>query len=204
LAGFTRDAARPYIAIAEKRNVSISLRDFAASNQVNSVGVAPFNIWVSQNGQEVFAEALHLETAYECYFCQKRCSTDEEALVHAVEHEKEFIRELTYEELRRLDPDLPPAIYQCSQCGWYVRADNPENPTSAIIRHITHRHPNPHGPTRISHRSVTDVDEIRRNVERHLPQIFRCQCGERFESVAPEDFAKHIFCKHRNQLFDLV
>jgi predicted small metal-binding protein len=206
LAGFTHDAARPYNAIAEERNVLIPLRDFSASNQVHTVGLAPFSIWVRQNGHEVFAEALHLEIVYECSFCQQQFSTDEGALAHAVEHEKEFIRELTYDELRRLDPELPPAIYQCQHpnCGWYVRADDAANPTSAIIWHITHRHPNPHGPTHITYRSVTDLDEIRQNVERHLPQIFRCRCGEKFENVRPEDFAEHIFRKHRSQLFNLV
>jgi hypothetical protein len=203
-AGFARGTARSYAAIADKRCVPIPLRDFTASSQVHSVGMASFGIWVWRSGQESFAETLRLEIVYECGFCSKRFSTDDEALAHAVQHEKEFIRELTYEELRRLDPDLPPAIYQCSQCGWYVRADNPENPTSAIIWHVTHRHPNPHGPTHVSYRSVTDLDEIRGNVERHLPQIFRCKCGERFENVEAEEFAKHIFRKHRNQLFSLV
>jgi hypothetical protein len=86
LAGFTRDATRRYTAIAEERQVSIPLRDFVASNQVHSVGVAPFNIWVWQNGQEVFAEALQLEIGYECCFCQKRYSTDEESCLASVEN----------------------------------------------------------------------------------------------------------------------
>src|SRR5437762_5120771 len=126
-----------------------------------------------QNGNEDFAGTWHLEIAYECCFCAKQFSSDEEALAHTVEHENEFIRELSYDELHRLDPDLPPAIYQCLQCGWYVRGDDPANPTSAISWHIEHKHRNPHGPTHITYRSVTDLVEIRRNVERHLPQIFR-------------------------------
>ncbi|MCI0539983.1 MAG: hypothetical protein L0Z50_32660 [Verrucomicrobiales bacterium] len=204
--GFTLDAARPYLAIAEQRNVPIRLRDFAASNQVQSVGVTPFSIWLWQNEREVFAQALHLEIALECCFCAKRFSTDDEALAHAVEHEKEFIRELSYDELRRLNPELPAAIFQCSHsgCRFYAREDDPSNATSVITRHIEETHRTQYGPAHISFRSVTDLDEIRRNVERHLPHIFRCKCGERFENVQAEDFAEHIFCKHRSQLFNLV
>ena len=204
LVGFTRDAARHYSAIAEQRSVPIRLRDFAASNQVQTVGVAPFSIWVRQNGQEVSAEVLRLDISYACRFCAKRFSTDAEALAHAVEHEKEFIKELSYAELRGLDPDLPPAIYQCLHCDFYACADDVRNPTDVIIRHIVEKHPNPHGPTPISYRFVTDLDEIRQNVIRHLPRVFKCKCGQHFESVCVEDFADHIFRKHKSQLFNLV
>jgi len=205
-AGFTRVAARRYAAVADECCVPIPLRDFAASDQVHAVGIASFGIWVSQKGQEGFAEALRLEIVYECCLCSKRFRTDTEALTHAVEHEKVFIRELTYDELRRLDPDLPPAIYQClhPNCGWYVCARPLGYPTDAIIHHITDKHGNPHEPTPISYRIVADLDEIRRNIERHLPQIFRCKCGKKFENVGAEDFSEHIFHKHRNQLFNLV
>ncbi len=205
LAGFARDAARPYIAMAGERDVSIPLRDFSASNEVHTVGLAPFRIWVWQNGHEVFVEALHLEIVYECCFCQKQFNTDDEALVHAVEHEKEFIRELTYEELRRLNPELPAAIYQCVHpaCGFYAREDEAWA-TSVITGHIQEKHGSRCAPAHIAFRSVTDPAEIRRNVERHLPKIFRCRCGERFANVRPEDFAEHIVRKHRSQLFDLV
>jgi hypothetical protein len=204
-AGFARDAARPYIAMADERTVPIPLRDFVASAQVHSVGIVPFSIWVWQNGKEAFAEALRLEITYECCFCQKQFSTDGEALAHAIEHEKEFIRELTYEELRRLNPELPAAIYQCVHpgCRFYARGDE-QWATSVITQHITDKHGSRSAPAQITFRSVTDADEIRRNVERHLPQIFRCRCGEKFENVGAEDFAEHIFTKHRNQLFNLA
>ncbi|MEO5802574.1 MAG: hypothetical protein ABIR24_03525 [Verrucomicrobiota bacterium] len=204
--GFNRDVARPYFSKAEERSVPIRLGDFVGSDQIQNTGVSPFSIWIWQNGQEICAEVLRLEIAFECSFCAKRFRADAEALAHAIEHEKEFIQELSYEDLRRLNPELPAAIYQClyPDCGFYAREDDPYA-TSVITSHIQAKHGSPYYPTPISFRSVTDLDEIRQKVKQHLPQIFKCnKCGEKFENVRPEDFAEHIFRKHRSQLFNLV
>jgi len=205
MAGFSRETARSFSAHEDRRVVAIRLRDFAASGEVSHVGTSSLSLWIRDGVGEIGAEALRIETAYECCFCQRHFGNEDDCLEHATEHENEFFAGISYDELRARNPSLPRAIYQCATCDRYIRADVAGNPVDAIIAHIDRTHSHRNIPARMSWRVVNDLNEIRQIVDENLPRIVRCnRCGEEFENGTSAELARHIMRCHRADLFSLA
>ena len=111
------------------------------------------------------------------------------------ERPDEFFQPLTYTEMREHNPSLPPAIYKCSYCSFYIPSDDPTNPTSAICSHIEANHKGKH----LLFSVILDVDEIRGKVLTSLPRIFKCNfCAFQVVEPAQNDMIRHLNENHGN------
>ena len=132
-----------------------------------------------------------------------------EDMCHHVEslHVDDFFQPLSYEEMRVRVPSLPPGIYKCSYCDFYVASDDPASPTSTVISHIDKDCPDVprgRGPVSVRFRIISDVDEIRENVISDLQRIHKCKlCGSHLDEATPRDMVQHLIENHRNRVYVL-
>ena len=142
---------------------------------------------------------------------QISCSFKSRDMQEIISHFEEFhiddlIEPITYEELRKYIISLPTSIYECSYCGFYVRGDDPLNPTSAIIEHIKRdckEVDRSRGPVKIDFTPVFRIDEIRQHVLPDLPDIRKCKlCGIHFRNYSEKAKAEHFFEKHANEIYE--
>jgi hypothetical protein len=139
------------------------------------------------------------------------CSFKSRDMQEIISHFEEFhiddlIEPITYEELRKYLISLPKNIYECSYCNFYVREDDPLNPTSSIYEHIERRCPKVDrrgGSSKIAFRVVSSIDEIRQHVIPDLPHIHKCKlCGIHFRNYSEKAKAEHFFEKHANEIYE--
>lgn len=201
LFGFRQSTARRYPVLATTNTVAVPLRDFGDAPEMQRVGAFPLCLWVNHNTETLTAFPCELLVKATCKFDEFSSSSEEEMFHHVKAcHLREFTRELRYEELRNRIPSLPAVIYRCGYCPSYVRADDPSNPTEAIIRHIVKVHAN----DQIRFSVVTDTGEIREHVIRNLPRVHRCKlCSHQFENFDGTVVLNHLAQEHRGKLFDL-
>ena len=118
-------------------------------------------------------------------------------------HINEYFRSLTYEEMRGYDRSLPLVIYKCPYCSFYPQKDGDIRPTSAISDHVERGHIEITNEERknVSFSVVHDVNEIRQNVIRNLPNLSKCKSCEK--SVENENIEKHLW-EHRKILYKMI
>ncbi len=208
LVGFDQSSVRPYIPKVMEKTLAIPLRDLVDVQQVSTVGVVPFRLWIYPQGTTYTGVLGQLTVMAACKFCPCSISDEQRMFSHLQSlHMDEFFPELTYDEYRHRIPSLPHGIYKCAYCPRFVKADDPFNPTSTIIRHIEQHCPNARrgsGPVQIRFRTILDVEEIRQNVIRNLPRIHRCRrCDLRLQEAAQEDKMQHLVNHHRGTLYEL-
>jgi len=143
-----------------------------------------------------------------CKFCDFRSSDKEEIISHTKEkHLFRFFEHLTLEELRKYDSSLPHKIYKCLYCGFYVREDDPMNPTSSICSHIEKNCLGVNrskGPPRKSFLVINNIDEIRKNVLPNLPNYQKCKlCGKHITENNVEVLFKHLVEHHEDEIYKI-
>lgn len=168
--GFANHKARRFPVKVSQKAIAIPLRDFGDAQELSEVGTVPLYVWTTLVAK-VIVKAC-------CTFCDFSSSQEEDVISHVESsHLDEVIPSLTYQEMREHDPSLPPEIYKCAYCDYYVAANDPiNNPTSGICNHIEKectKAPRGQGPTPISFTVIDDVDEIRENVIKSLPRIYK-------------------------------
>lgn len=166
--GFEESRARPYPIKVTEKAVAISLRDFEGAPERGKIGKSSLSLWVCPQGTTYEGVVCEVVVKAACKFCDFLASTEEDMLRHVESHHMDkFFQPLTYDEMRKLNPSLPPGIYKCSYCDFYVRSDDVKSPTSTICRHIERECPkvdHSKGPVQIKFRPISNVDEIRENV----------------------------------------
>jgi hypothetical protein len=210
--GFSETSFRRYRTQANDPIVAIPLRDFGDSPEMRTVGRFPLLLRFYRANTMHQAPLCMLHVKSGCKVCSKFSTFSEQELFsHMVSlHLSTFFRDLTYEEYREHEPTLPLAIYQCLYCHFYVRTDNPSNPTSTILDHIMKdcieaRSQNPVGPVRISFRVVSDIDEIRAKLSANLPHIKKCKlCAHELENPDEKRLLVHLRDKHKSSCIELL
>jgi hypothetical protein len=201
--GFDAVHARRYMVRTSEHMAVIPLRDFGDSPQMRNAGTHELRLRIVQES----ASVCQLRISLGCRFCDFIAGAIEEVLSHVRDrHLNELFPPLTYDEMRDFLPSLPVKIYKCAYCPSYVPADDPENPTSAVIHHIENcpYAARNHGMVQISFSVISDVDEIRQNVIANLPRIHRCRlCDEVFREAVDGQMWTHLFEEHKDTLFAL-
>ncbi|WP_376793270.1 hypothetical protein [Thermoflexus sp.] len=201
--GFEQSKARGYPVKGMDRTVAIALRDFGDAIEAPRVGRFPFKLWINLNERRFEGIVCELEIKMCCRLCDFATYREEDLLSHIhASHLSDFVRHLTYEELRERIPSLPYKIYQCSYCNYYVESDDVGPTISVICNHIERdcpKAPRGIGKVQISFRIVSDPDEIRQFVIKNLPRIYKCNlCGL---TCAENDMMNHLVGSHRNELY---
>lgn len=208
LVGFEQEKARPYDVKIREREVCIPLREISYAQEVRHIGITPLHVWFSLEGTTYTASLCEVVVKARCGMCDF-IGDSEEDMLHHVEsrHLEDIFTQLTYKEMIDLIPSLPPAIYKCSYCNFYVKSDDLANPTSTIINHIEKNCkevPRGMGPVRINFSVVSDVDEIRENVISDLQRIHKCTlCGFHLNEATRMDMLQHLTNNHRNEVYKL-
>ena len=183
--GFPGDL-RPFDATSDSQGrlrVVVPLREFYDSWVLGRPGRAPLQVELNAQGE--VHDVGQLEVRVGCRYCDFTCFEEELLVKHLLQaHWAQLYREPTYDEMRKLIPELPPAIYKCSYCDEYVEADNPDHPTSTINAHIEkNHHPRLHGE-KPRFRVVSSPEEIRSNISKYrdLPRFYICKlCNKSFD-----------------------
>ena len=198
--GFEKGSARFYSVKVKEVTVKIPLRDFGDRAETSCIGKFPLKCWIVRGPSTYEAVLGEIEIKAKCKKCDFKSSSEEEIIRHIKsECWKSYFRHLSYEEMSEIDSKLPKKIYKCSHCGTYVATDGPENPTSAILRHLKEIHPN----ASKSFCVVDDIDEIRKNFIFNLPLMCRCRiCGLKMKQ-SDQQMKRHLFEEHGNDLYDL-
>ena len=214
-AGFDRSRALQYPVSAQGK-VQIPLREFSESAQLSEAGRHIFKCWLpsSRGERETELELGSLELIARCSFCKDRLPSSRTGQIeHCLsKHFGEIFEELSYEEIVRRNPNLnfPRQIYCCSHCREYVRsqatADPSEYANNAIFRHLESEHPGkPH-----AFRVVSKSQEVRRQIIKDLPQVYRCTlCKVELEvdSQAESDttiFEEHLRNRHASRIVQVA
>ncbi len=207
--GFPGDL-RPFDAMSNSQgqlHVVVPLREFCDSWLLGRPGRTPLQVELNAQGEA--HNVGQLEVRVGCRYCDFTCFEEELLVKHLIQaHWAQLYREPTYEEMRKLIPELPPAIYKCGYCDEYVEADNPDNPNSTIYTHIEkNHHPRLHGEEpRFS--IVSSPEEIRSNISKYrdLPRFYICKlCNKSFDlrKGGEEKLHEHVR-EHWAALRDLV
>jgi len=163
--------------------VVVPLREFCGSLLLDRPGRTPLQVELNAQGKAY--NVAYLEVRVGCCYCDFTCFEKKLLVKHFIQmHMAQLYREPTYEEMRKLIPELPPAIYKCGYCNEYVEADNPDHPTSTINAHIErNHHPRLRGEKpRFS--IVSSPEEIRSNISKYgdLPRFYICKlCNKSFD-----------------------
>ena len=210
--GFEQQRARRYKPKVTEKTVAIQLRDFCDAEELRALGRSGLKVWISSQGTMRTGVLCELLVKLACKFCDFSTTDKRDIFSHiGSEHITEFIQSLTYDDMRSRIPSLPPGIYKCPYCGFYVTSDDPKNPTSAISNHEQERcigaRQEAHlkgGSVQIRIHSISDVDEIRENVISHLPRIYKCNlCGSELHDPTENDQIRHLTKHHENVLYDV-
>jgi hypothetical protein len=136
----------------------------------------------------------------------KRCNNtipNSDISSHLLTHLDDFIRPLSYEEMRKHLPHLPKTIYKCAYCNYYA-GDNESHITSAMEQHVElscRKVDKSGGPAKVAFSIITSVDEIRLNYDSNLPQLYNCkECGQLFKDVSDTERMDHLIKQHLNSL----
>ena len=207
--GFDRTNSRFYQVEVGKKELSLPLREFCDCEQIrNPKQECLIHLFIVSSGTSYSAPVCNVVASFRCKNCQFITSSEQEVLSHIGVHLSGLIPHLNLEELRRrLKWVLPHEIYKCHYCGFYVKTDDLENPTSAICLHIQQECREAfriNGPPQIRFSVISDIDEIRGNVIPNLPHIYQCRiCNKEFQGDDREFRLNHLQNSHRGQLFQL-
>jgi hypothetical protein len=204
LVGFEKHRTRQFHVKVSERAITIPLRDFGDAEELSNIGAASLYVWVTP----CQAKVVNVTVKAGCRFCDFSSSHEEVLLSHIESvHLDKLFTSLNWQEMRQHDPMLPAGIYRCSYCDFYVASNDPRNPTSAIINHITDKCPKVprgQGTIRISFRVINDVSEIREHVIKSLPRIYKCLlCGAQLKEVTSRTRMQHLMNLHEKSLYSL-
>lgn len=204
--GFAQQRSQRFPVRASERTVCIPLRGFGDASELSTVGETALKLWLDQ-GDSHGTTIAYIRIKAACQYCDFLADREEELLPHiGSQHLGQLFQPLTYEQLRDLDPTLPPAIYVCLYCEHYVKAGGIENPTSAILHHFSScpRAPRQGGPPTPKFRIVDNVEEIRAKVISSLPRIHRCQlCNADLKEPGEASMLEHLRANHGSALWQL-
>jgi hypothetical protein len=206
LAGLDGEQGRSYKVPVEDRKVIIPLLDFSDSVALSEEKDCSLWVRLEARGRQWSGAPCRIPLCLVCAFCENESSEVNDLLDHIRScHVTEVVRPLTYEELRERNPDLPVKIYQCGYCSYYVITRDELHPTSAIVRHqerecdAARRRD---GTVLIKFEPITDVERIRENVIRGLPNIRKCTlCTQDLGEINEDTAMTHLVLKHLKQLY---
>jgi len=207
--GFEESKSRFYPVRVADKTVAIPLRDFGDFQEVRYIGITSLKLWIRPEGMTTYEGTLcELKAKLRCELCDFNTFNEDDMVSHVGSlHLRDFFSHLTYEELRDRIPSLPYKIYRCSYCNYYVESGDLSNPTSTICNHIEKdcpKVPRGMGSVKIMFRIVCEPDEIRENIIRNLPHIYKCNlCGYILENPTEGVMMEHLVRTHRNKLYEL-
>jgi hypothetical protein len=187
----------------------IPLREFIDYNKLQNLkDEHQIKLWLDEATSECIPVMVILPPWLFCKVknCNFKTTERDEMIIHIKDkHFHHFFTELNYEQIRlKYNPELPVQIYQCGYCNAYVNADNNhENPTNAIINHIEQcpKAMKKDGAVHIQFRIVKDSNEIRKNVIKDLPYVFKCGlCDKYFKNQKIEELIRHLISGHESEL----
>lgn len=129
--GFNPEKKRPYAVGAENEEISIPFKDFTDSEEIqDNTQSCLFNLYLETPQGVKEACLLEIQTTIRCYECDYQTKNEFEAQKHLQEHLSDLFLHLSYDELYKryrgsLEINLPPAIFQCKHCNYYVESDDP-------------------------------------------------------------------------------
>lgn len=202
LVGFQPGKARPYAVRAKEQTIAIPLRDFGDCAEIQRAGSSMLNLWLEK--QPLAALLCEVVIRIRCKECGTLLGMEEDILRHfEKEHIEQYFKRPTYDELRRIVPSLPPKIYKCPYCDYYVPSDDTDNPTSAICNHQEKKCPKAErefGLVKIRIYVVDDIEEIRKNVYKSLPRVYKCSQCDDFVDIDKK--MNHFIEKHKYLIFE--
>jgi hypothetical protein len=210
LVGFDNSRAQRVPLCGPAGAYAIALRNFADADELRMPGPTILSVWLPDEAS-LPAVVAHVRIRLVCHRCGFAADGDEAGIAAHIEaqHLEELFRVLTYQEtyaeMRDRLPSLPPGIYKCHYCRFYVASNDPMNPTSTIIRHIERDCPSVvrgEAPLHILFRTIHEVDEVRENVAADVPTVYECTiCLIRIRHATPSDRLNHVLAAHRRQLY---
>ena len=146
-----------------------------------------------------------LQSVYGCACCEFSAQGRADVKRHVAEaHVRDLTRPMTYPEVAKLDRSLPPGIYRCTYCNFYIPSTDPANPTSGIVQHIVSKCmdvPRSGAPVKVAFRTITDIEEVRAHVLAGLQHGHVCKiCDERIISTDEKAGIEHLFSAHLDKL----
>jgi len=199
--GFEQKRGRSYTIRKADRTVAIPLRDFCDARELKAIGEHTLRLWLSYRGKPYTLPLCNLSIGARCKRCDFIAHSTADIARHVVDqHESEFFRPLTYEEMQSRNRSLPSKIYKCPYCDFYVSEYDYSSASSDIATHVERncKHaPRQMGAVRVSTTIVNDVNEIRENVLKNLPHTYRCKlCPHTIENPSQDDMACHLLKAH--------
>lgn len=208
--GFSQGDLRSYSVKVTEKTIAIPLRDFCDAQELETIG--EIRLILSIRSEEIGSPCKVIIKAG-CNFCDILTSKKEELFAHiGTDHLDQLAPALTLEELRHnYDPSLPTEIYKCSYCDFYVRSDDPQNPTSAIVHHISNsceearkEAQRRNTSRKVILRKVPDMDEIRKNIISSLPLVYNCKiCNFHLKDATENIRIQHLVEYHQEALYKL-
>jgi len=175
--GFSDTPYRSY-PMPQDNVIKVPLSDFTDSmDWVNFSGSVDFKLWVKEKGDQGIKLAKVCYEFY-CQYCGENFSDSEDLFSHiSQKHLNECFSLLQYEEMQKYLPELPKFIYRCNYCGYYAESSNLDSPTSKITDHVEKcmKKYVDEFSADLKFRIITDLNEIRENVIRNLPEMYKCR-----------------------------
>lgn len=157
--------------------VKIPLSDFTDSMDWNNfIGSADLELLIPEK-DDIGIKLASIYYEFNCKWCVNTFSAKNDLILHVIkDHLNEFFRLLRYEEMQKYMPELPKSIYRCSYCGYFVGTNDLDNPTSKITNHVERckKAYNGEFSSQLKFRVITNLNEIRENVVRNLPEMYEC------------------------------
>jgi hypothetical protein len=202
--GFNIENKKSYNRHTSKSSIEINLRDFGDDPCLLIPGVHDFKLWVKEKQKRVSVTLCRATVKLACCACNFISINENEMISHYFEyHLHNDLINLSYDELRMLQTDLPARIYQCNYCGYYVAETIEQHATTEICRHIEEFCPNVnHNSLELTNkcfRVVTNPEEIKQNVFKTLELHRKCKyCNE----IIDEEniFIDHLISKHGKKM----
>jgi len=208
--GFDRVRSRSFQIEVGKKELVVPFREFCDSDEIqNPRQDCLFQIFMEFQDKTYSVPLFRISTFLRCKKCEFVTTSEQEALSHVTEHLSDIIPHLSYKDLwERNKNSLPRNIYECIYCGFIVKTNDRENPTSRICYHIVHDCKDAllvSGLRQIDFLIIHKVEEVRRKVIANLPIIYRCQiCGKEFKGDDQKLRLNHLQENHKYELIEAL
>ena len=197
--GFAPDSVKKYEVMVKEDTIMVPLRHFCDDQSLKNIGTQRMRAWVKHHDESYEVAIGELSVRLRCRLCDFNSSDEEIILGHVrSEHLNESFDPLTYDELRRLRPDLPAYIYACPYCDYYSRSDDLVSHNSDIYNHVTHFH----RTERVRFRNITNIEEIEEILKININRVHRCiHCQELIEDNGVEKLFDHLEQNHKGLMY---
>ena len=200
--GFQQATVRCYRAPVNRHEFAIPLREFGDCAEIEDFAQgSTLVLWLDTPEADHGVPIIRVIARLKCKqgMCAFESATEEHMVSHIeANHASSLVRRIRdYQELRSILPELrnlPPYIHKCCKCRSYFPSD--DNRPDRILRD--------HDCSKVGahFEVIRDADQIRREVFRHLPEVYKCKWECVLKGPTKPDILRHLLDHHRDQLYE--